>query len=34
MQYLAISLGILVLVLLGALFIIADIWRQTDEGQE
>lgn len=34
MQYLAIALGILLLVLMGALFIIADVWRRTDEGQE
>jgi hypothetical protein len=32
--YLAIALGILVLLLFGALIIIADIWRRTDERQE
>lgn len=34
MQYLAIALGILLLTLTGALIIIADVWRRTDEGQE
>jgi hypothetical protein len=34
MGYFAIALGALVLVLFGALLIIADVWRRTDEGQE